>query len=1166
MSVFAQSLGERVMELFGTFAGACYHSARKFAEAADYQLPSLASIIGYVLMGLTFCVAQSLWSWMSPSATKTFKQFLGACKALWKYRADRMQKPITGTVVGPVHGYFTHGAEHYYRCVKTSKLYIVSPGRGRFYIDKNGEEKYEVCDYVHELVQSSGIEAEANVHNGEPALPTPALDKCVVTLAFKDSNGDIHNLGHGHRMGDYLVTNAHVNDAGLARSEDGQIVFTKDNQKFYPAGEFIYFTKNYEKATGNDLGAYKISLGTWAASGVTSFQPSNYNPQGEGRIYLTAYDDVRGKTMMAKGYLHNQTKEDCKAGLIPHTAITRAGYSGTPIFLMKGQRRTMVGIHCGGRIDGKGNYGCSIYELFQFRRQLGLEPKIPLICEAKYISPPTKDRQYDRYDQETPEQREERKDREAMEKAAEEEIRENLHGEALVPEAALDGPTWVELGVNTGFEIDMDETHSQSVGISDLGSVSDLGLSEDEVQLAAEQLPRANLGLNEDALQELHQDQDERRTAAVERLRTYAEQQYEQIPEPAPPQEQEVMSAADKYDLIPDPIGEPEFEDGEIEEPMVHFPASGQPVVLGPQVSREEKERGERTFASRASMPLWVKGFLGVGLLQAANVVSPTGKTREVTDEQVKDLLRCRPQDLAAARKLDPQSLLNSTPYEVYRSYLGCGDVEWTPDGEKIKDDQDNVLAARVGKSRMFSRSSNKSHLPDKYKKVVADLKLGPQQGFKDYVMPPTGPEAVLGSLRTQLKKTSVEPWPKEFLERDGGDHLRNELHDEASKYPLAYEAGFLNVHDFVVKLAKEFDGTKSAGWSQLYRPGNKAVWQTEEGLALASYMVRCRLLLRMAWGAEAMSKMSPEQMFQNGLSDPKVASVKVEPHDPEKAAEARWRVIWGASMIDVLTQGVTCRMQDKLDILSYQDGTGKHSQGAGLGHHPEGIQMIGKHIERLQASGGDLFDADASGWDLSVKRDSILMDAERRIRCYVGPYHEVFKDLQLADAMTNSAHMLVFGEYLFSIYLAGITASGILPTTAQNSFMRAFIARLVGILATFVAGDDLMGAGRFDPEYERKFGPREKRITYRDPGEPIEFTSFLFSKVGDTWIADFTNLGKSCAKLAFSPKSIQPEQLGGVLYHLRDNPAKADLFREICYRMEWPIDQAVAGPDGDCD
>ncbi|APG75699.1 hypothetical protein 1 [Beihai sobemo-like virus 10] len=1141
ISSIAEFLGNQLLLPFDKVVGLV-------AEKGKLQVPTRESFLGYVVMAaLTLAIAEFFRA-HGNLCGRAYGHFLGACASLWKYCVDRMQRPATGDVASQRFGYFQHGDEHYWRCRRTSKLYRVEPGRGQFYIDDAGVEQYEVMDYIHVLVQGSElIQPEANLLHGEVPLPFEGLHKSVVAIFQKNHDGEFAQVGHGHRCGDYLFTNAHVHDA-----TNGDVYFSKDLKKFWPVGEFTYFVKNYSKATGNDLGAYFVSRGTWAASGVSTFQATNYWPQSEGRIEITAYDDVRGKHMIAKGHVYNQTLVDAKLGMVPHSAITKVGWSGAPVFMMKGQKRTIVGIHCGGGSDGSANYACSIYELLEFRRRLGLEPKIPLVCEAKFISPPSKTKQFDRYDEESPEERERREDSEMLTREAEEHVTELLHGEAnsppkkdISPEAKLPGPTWYE-------HCHIDAPHSPA-GTLVLHLADDVANMADLEDLDIPDGPPSSPDPDLDGgAADVHVN------AVLAEYILRARAINEEVG--PPPGLFPSLSEAEPPE-VPQEEHEPE-EHGGLSEPIYMGNPQGEPVTLGPQISPEERERGQKTFESRASRPLWAKAFLGVGLL-GATALSPSG--RAVTDEKARSLLRCSPQDLAEARKMCPISLLATPAFDRYRGYLGSGDVDWVNfESHKIVNQSNVTVAATVGTSRLYSKETPLTKLPGRYREVISEMGLGPEQGFEDYVMPPSGAEAVKESLESQLNATCHEPWPKEVLERDGGNYLRDELHSEAGKYPLAFSSGISQVHDFVVKLAKEFDGTKSSGWSAHYRPGPKSAWQCAEGLETASYLVRCRLLLRLAWGAHEMSKMTPEQMVQNGLSDPKVASIKSEPHAPRKAANKKWRVIWGASIIDLLAQGVTCRIQDKLDIHSYQDGTGQHSQAVGLGHHPEGIQMIGKHIERLQATGHQLFDADASGWDMSVKRDSILMDAERRIRCYVGPYHEIFAALQMAEAMTNSAHMLAFGPYLFSIYLAGITASGILPTTSQNSFMRAFIARLVGIIATLCGGDDLMGAGKFDPAYERRFGPIEKKITYREQGEPIEFTSFLFRKENGVWKADFVNLGKSCAKLAFSSKPVTPDQLGGVLYHLRDNESNASLFREICRKMDWPIEGAIAGPDGD--
>ena len=516
---------------------------------------------------------------------------------------------------------------------------------------------------------------------------------------------------------------------------------------------------------------------------------------------------------------------------------------------------------------------------------------------------------------------------------------------------------------------------------------------------------------------------------------------------------------------------------------------------------------------------------------------------------------------LREAAGADYQAMLDSPNFTRYREYLNAAHAEAAQEVRTMKGANEQDVA-RLFASGISNRSRKKllKRLPETFISAVEKLGLDIKK-YTAWASPPSGVEAMEASLQHQLGVEGAPCWPQEtrdqFAQKDGP--LYQVFLDEVAKYPANRARVFDDMHGRISRFVLGLDGDKSAGWSQYFRPGTKRSWQDKEGLELASYFTRCRLLLRAAVGPDVMAQMTPSQLVEAGLSDPRTMFIKVEPHGESKISEGRWRLIWGASLVDVCTASVTCRRQDKLDIEQYQGGPVKdgHQQAAGLGHHDLGVDRLCREFDRLLDTGLEVFDADAKHWDMLVNRDSIYADAWRRVILYAGAYSDVFERLALCEAAANSAHVVLVGGNLWEVLKPGITASGILSTTAQNSFIRALLYSFVGVKSCVVAGDDAAGARV--PGYDhtlplKAYGPIEKAVNVYKPETGIEFTSHRFVKRAGGWHATFLNLGKACARLALGDKEVQRDQLAGLLFCVRNEPEHVNELKLLSEEMGWPI------------
>jgi ribA/ribD-fused uncharacterized protein len=569
------------------------------------------------------------------------------------------------------------------------------------------------------------------------------------------------------------------------------------------------------------------------------------------------------------------------------------------------------------------------------------------------------------------------------------------------------------------------------------------------------------------------------------------------------------------------------------------------------------------------------------------------------------DLLLCNYEQLDRATNISHSDLLASPAFELYRECMEAGrPVPVDPSTAETMTNKEGEVTATAIYSGLptFGRDEESRELPSEYNDTLNSIHARGGMSdeelvkFKDFHAPASGVKAMKTSVSAQLNlsRDQCSPtWPahiiEQFQKQEGKDF--DKFLDLCGRYPINTGRPFENTHHSIVSFAASLDGSKSAGYSAFCRPGTKAVWQNEEGAEILSYLVRCRLLLRASVGREVMALLDPKQMFDFGLGDPKQCFVKWEPVSGQKMAEGRWRIIWCASIVDVVTSSLTCKKQNRADILQYQLGpyvdelTGESAglmQAVGMGHHEKGVERLGIELTRLvaeaEARGLTLFSADSRSFDTTVPRDALLADCMRRCLLYkpsVGirlgegrdaryrrytMMRDVWITLCFCDCLNNSAHTLLIGGVIWRIEKSGITASGVLSTSAQNSFVRAICYIFCGIDIYEVQGDDAIGASGDSllahAAALKCFGPIEKMVERYDPAKGFDFTSHRLVDQNDgSWIAYFCNLSKSCAKLALQQKAIAADQVAGIKWNLLNSPSQMTLFRDICIGMNWPFD-----------
>jgi hypothetical protein len=519
-----------------------------------------------------------------------------------------------------------------------------------------------------------------------------------------------------------------------------------------------------------------------------------------------------------------------------------------------------------------------------------------------------------------------------------------------------------------------------------------------------------------------------------------------------------------------------------------------------------------------------------------------------------------------------PQELLASDEFKLMRDYYNSADFKKYDHPRNISVNEKNEVMARVvgsftgsstGKPR--NRVSTTPEMIDKCAKHGLDL--------GSWTIPGGSVQELEGSLITQLNRTTCRgPMYTDSQGRMRGINpgtrkkAMDKMLNKYCVYAQTFRAHFLDVFTGVDQVVDSLDGTKSAGWSSLYRTGQKSTWQTCSGKETLANLTKMRIILRLAWGKEAMDAMTPLELYENCLSDPRWAHLKFEPHDEGKSKEGRWRIIWAVSVLDSMVTAMTSRHQDKTDKRIYQEGDFPTYHSIGMGHHDEGNENFSKTLERIIAASQSpdcahtvgeytIQDEDARGWDLSVQRWWLYRDAYRRCAQYQGPCRSVFEELQWCESVTGSAHMLCYGEKVVEICKAGITPSGSITTSTQNSFNRSDNAMMCGAADACSNGDDLVACGMDPRVVAEEMGHNSKGMNYANRSGPIKFTSHEYKKVAGKWQVKYLNMAKMVAKILLTAKLPTREQLCGCLFVIRNSEEQTNQFRDIANEFGWPID-----------
>jgi hypothetical protein len=142
-------------------------------------------------------------------------------------------------------------------------------------------------------------------------------------------------------------------------------------------------------------------------------------------------------------------------------------------------------------------------------------------------------------------------------------------------------------------------------------------------------------------------------------------------------------------------------------------------------------------------------------------------------------------------------------------------------------------------------------------------------------------------------------------------------------------------------------------------------------------------------------------------------------------------------------------------------------------------------------------------------------------------------------------SHVLHNGGDVWQVEKYGITTSGHISTTSQNTFARKVMAKYAGSDTSFNLSDDLVADTKFNAEKLKELGVTSREVEFHK-GE-ANFTSHLVDF--EALKAKFLNVEKCLWTLAHKANDVanNKQRFGGILYVLRNTPGAFDDLHELC-------------------
>lgn len=1099
--------------------------------------------------------------------------------AQWAFfRVAGWHRPVLLEFTPVRTGFYEEGGRRYFRDSRFAPAYLAVPSSLRV----RGEE-HEVTYSFHSTTPT-GVVAEALL----PSLGriVPLIGSLPTGLVFLGASncGRYHGTGVGWREGDWLFTAKHCFSAMGAIMTAGHVTLCVPGSKprfvevALSSCKFAHLNK-FSEVSPFDIVAVQLPQSAWCSLGVRSLGPKDYSSYATGRITVYGMPDQGAAS--SEGSLYEDINLATQ-GMLRHDAHTMPGFSGCPLLLRAGGRDMVVGMHVGHRDDmPKHNLAVSSHIIYRLRKFLKLVPETDVAPLIKVFQ-----------ESREPGARQAEADVEllarGMQAADYEETLTYGTGERVGAELA-------HIQSEQAFRGYMSAARAQVYRFRGAEALAALRAGS---LITGAQCPPLTLQLpllppvrSSDGDQPVSPSSPVGEVHSAPIVPPSSSPSVDAEPAPPvgnPPDEQvsvegEVESVAGDsprslhYSVVSDDDAASECGSEEQGEDTASLADSSTPPpgLVHPESADRPDHIGltSRCFAEKK----WWADNLG-DVPPSSPPPYPPCDTAKVTPLQA--YVRFMEGDLEVLADVPgsftPDELRSQVFYAYHDKFLADGEISWElSKPQKPMLDSDGLPCfTHIGKTESRALRGNHKEkparpLPDDFLDDAAacgvDLR---KDGESAWYMPPAGRVSET-SLRNQskvLSRGNFTQWAKTV----GPEGVNAVYEDFVAEYipgpteePTPGDIGF--GEDFLewwdARLT-DMDSSKSTGWAACHINGAKEAWTSlSHNRLLLLHLVACRMLLRACYPLQELAVMGPEEMVKQGLVSPRVLFTKMEAHSLKKKQGKAWRQIWAVCFVDQMAQEIAHYRLNKRDMKRYHEGYLK-CQSAGLGHDDDGLDRIARTIRYISGSEGARIDSkDASSWDLTVPRDGIMVDVQRRLDSLsLGPRAYAAKTVMLVtEALVTSAHVVCCQGSLWRSERFGITGSGLPSTTAQNCSVRGFGARAAGAKRLTVAGDDILHTEGVDQGILASFGVRTKDLGVEPSVDgPHEFTSHEFTFLpGGQCQYRFCNFGKLLAHLYFrTPEGEAPDQdrVAGCVFALRHNKEDLAKLQALFDKRGWGL------------
>lgn len=1034
--------------------------------------------------------------------------FLGTlCRAIHRINAA---SPTVLNVSKVKIGVFTEAGVEYYRSQEGSPLYrrILKTSEDK----QLGEDKVQVFNYAYEPVGRVKF-AESRV-TSEPDIPgqsIPSVQGEVCTDKIYGSCVRVERsiLIAGHTLQD-MLDDGSMSLTIVGKAGEREILLSRFKRESRLTAE------ENKYMSSADLAVAELTEKEWAVLGISAMKAKDFYTRTDARVVVT-YKSAEGQLLSSSGRLAPTPKWAIDRGIAYHTANTVSGCSGAPLICVRNGVRKLAGLHISAHPEQDKNVCINAVALKDALTRLGVltAPTREEIVEKFNLAVALGESKavdgdhfetdkaqalcYSYLEMWAKSKKERGETTWADETDSDEEENRRLEQEAL---AGIDDDD-LEMPGGTAYMTNRTKTKSKPTGKrwSEAEGVTTFvngkKCPEAEVVHHKPKPPCAATQVSDETSvcilqEESSSDKDQEldtakvKTAETTKKKTPAEKR----------KEARLRAAKNKQ----------KTEQGLVE--------SGDSIIDKATAAMTEKSLSQ---SGKCPLPgdskakrFWAREQ---GEDPPGQYLAPAPK--KVATEQdgrrlINALIDGDPSWQRDAQQYRGETLIKLPCFAVYKNYCDTAAEGVEETDHWVFAETENGRADLIGIGKYNNNNFAKDKKRSQHRESVAAA-LAESNRLKafEYVFPPCGPKPVLDSLRAQFKVHHCGQADFYGDDQDGKLvkafwDIVNENHptEDDAKSPYIAD-GFAGFND----VAKGFD-SKSSGWSNRWKNKmKKECW--EQHWSEITLIVACRLIIRQAY-LERLGTWDAHQMWIHYCSDPRDLSTKDEGHAEAKAKAGKWRLIWCSSLIDSMCQSLVHRKLNEACKDAYLNGEPTY-HCIGLGHDRMGVKHLMRDVKRTFGSDAPLYGSDKSGWDLSVSRDSLVLDSLRRVY-----YSPEWQDAIMAECFCNSAHLVGAAGTLILVNRFGITASGVPSTTSQNSFINSLYEKAVGSEKVKSNGDDVLTSSPSNPEALLKYGPRVKPESIIH-GTVVFFpyTSFLFEQGKE---AKFLNGDKAFAKLLNRP------------------------------------------------